>query len=114
RRGRDFRLFLLFIGGIMTYFHPISVFFTLLFIAILTNTIVLWRTFLSWNYFLTKDSLIKGKIKAVIFDFDGTIANTMPFLTELAIKVITENYNISKDKAKSRYIETIGMDFAEV
>ncbi len=111
-RGRDFRLFLLFIGGIMTYFHPISVFFTLLFIAILTNTIVLWRTFLSWNYFLTKDSLIKGKIKAVIFDFDGTIANTMPFLTELAIKVITENYNISKDKAKTRYIETIGMDFA--
>ncbi|GAH91182.1 unnamed protein product, partial [marine sediment metagenome] len=55
---------------------------------------------------------IKGKIKAVIFDFDGTIANTMPFLTELAIKVITENYNISKDKAKTRYIETIGMDFA--
>ena len=111
-RGRDLRLFLLFIGGIMTYFHAISVFFALLIIAILANTIVLWRTFLSWNYFLNKNSLIKGKIKAVIFDFDGTIANTMPFLTELATKLMTENYNISKDEAKRRYVETTGMDFA--
>lgn len=111
-RGRDLRLFLLFIGGIMTFFHPISVLFALIIIAILSNVIVIMRIYLSWNYSLIKDSLIKGKIKAVIFDFDGTIANTMPFLTELAIKVITENYNISKDKAKSRYIETIGMDFA--
>jgi phosphoglycolate phosphatase-like HAD superfamily hydrolase/phosphatidylglycerophosphate synthase len=111
-RGRDIRLFQLFIGGIMTYFHPIFVLFAVLIIAIQTNVIVIWRTFLSWNWFRKKDSLIKDKIKAVIFDFDGTVANTMPFLTELAVKLLAENYNISKDVAQKRYLETTGLNFA--
>ncbi len=51
-------------------------------------------------------------IKSVIFDFDGTIADTMPFLTELAVNLITEKYNLSKEEAKSRYLETTGVDFA--
>ena len=111
-RGRDLRLFLLFIGGIMSYFHPLWVLSALLITAIQTNAIVLRRTFLSWSYYLNKNFLIKGKIKAVIFDFDGTIADTMPFLTGLAIKLMTENYNISKGEAEKRYLETTGMDFA--
>ncbi len=111
-KGRDLRLFLLFIGGILTYFHPIFAFLALLIIAIQTNTIVMWRTFLSWNYFLHKDSLIRNKAKAVIFDFDGTIANTMPFLTELAVKLMTETYDISKNEAEKRYLETTGLAFA--
>ncbi len=53
-RGRDLRLFLLFIGGIMTYFYPIFVLFALFIIAIQTNIIVIWRTLLSWNYFQKK------------------------------------------------------------
>ena len=110
-RGRDLRLFLLFIGGMMTYFHPIFALFALFIIAIQTNTIVAWRTLLSWNYFLKKGALLKSKPKAVIFDFDGTIANTMPFLTELAVELITETYNVSKDEAKRRYLETTGMAF---
>jgi CDP-L-myo-inositol myo-inositolphosphotransferase len=111
-RGRDIRLFQLFIGGIMTYFHPIFVLFAVLIIAIQTNVIVIWRTSLSWNWFRKKNSLIKSKIKAVIFDFDGTVANTMPFLTELAVKLLAENYNISKDVAQKRYLETTGLNFA--
>lgn len=111
-KGRDLRLFLLFIGGILTYFHPVFAFLALFIIAIQTNTIVVWRTFLSWHYFLYKDSLIKNKVKAVIFDFDGTIANTMPFLTELAVKLMTETYDISKNEAEKRYLETTGLAFA--
>lgn len=53
-RGRDLRLFFLFIGGIMTYFYPIFVLFALFIIAIQTNIIVIWRTLLSWNYFQKK------------------------------------------------------------
>lgn len=60
-RGRDLRLFLLFIGGIMTYFHPIFVFFALFIIAIQTNTIVIWRTLLSWNYFQRKTHSLAAK-----------------------------------------------------
>ncbi|MGR3317779.1 MAG: HAD hydrolase-like protein [Candidatus Anammoxibacter sp.] len=110
-KGRDLRLFLLFIGGILTYFHPVFAFLALFIIAIQTNTIVIWRTFLSWYYFLHKDSLIKNKVKAVIFDFDGTIADTMPFLTELAVKLMTEAYDISKPEAEKRYLETTGLAF---
>ena len=51
-------------------------------------------------------------IKAVIFDFDGTIADTMPFLTRIAVKLITEKYGLSKGEAKHRYLETTGVDFA--
>jgi len=112
-RGRDIRLFQLFIGGMLTYFHPIFALFAILMIAIQTNGIVLWRTFLSRNWFRKENSLIKNKIKAVIFDFDGTVANTMPFLTELAVKLITDTYNISIDEAQKRYLGTTGLNFAD-
>ena len=81
-------------------------------IAIHINVLVLWRTFLSWIWFPKRDSLTKNKIRAVIFDFDGTVVNTMPFLIELAAKLMSENYNISQDAAKKRYLETSGMPFA--
>ncbi len=112
-RGRDIRLFLLFIGGVMSYLHPIFVLVAILVIALQTNTIVIYRVILSWNYF-AKESTFRmiSSIKAIIFDFDGTVANTMPFLTELAVKSITENYTISKEEAKRRYLETTGLDFA--
>ncbi|MEE8399709.1 MAG: CDP-alcohol phosphatidyltransferase family protein, partial [Desulfobacterales bacterium] len=71
-RGRDIRLFVLFLGGVMAFLHPISVFVALFLVAAISNAIVLKRVFLSWKYSLRKDSLIKRKIKAVIFDFDGT------------------------------------------
>ena len=111
-RGRDIRLFLLFIGGVMSYLHPIFVLLAILVIALQTNTIVISRVILSRNYF-TKESTFRmiNSIKAIIFDFDGTVANTMPFLTELAVKFITENHTISKEEAKRRYLETTGLDF---
>jgi CDP-L-myo-inositol myo-inositolphosphotransferase len=111
-RGRDIRLFQLFIGGMMTYFHPIFALFAVLIIAVQTNAIVLRRTFLSWNWSGKGEFLIKGKIEAIIFDLDGTVANTMPFLTELAVELMTENYDISRDAAQRRYLENTGMHFA--
>ncbi|NIS61910.1 MAG: HAD hydrolase-like protein [Proteobacteria bacterium] len=111
-RGRDIRLFQLFIGGIMTYFNPIFALIAVLTIAIQTNVIVLWRTFLSWSWFRKEDFLLGHRINAIIFDFDGTVANTMPFLTDLAVSLMTEHHNISEDVARKRYLENIGMDFA--
>ncbi len=57
-KGRDVRLLQLFIGGMMTYFHPIFALLAILIIAIQTNVIVLWRTFLSWSRFRKNNSLI--------------------------------------------------------
>lgn len=49
---------------------------------------------------------------AVIFDFDGTLADTMTFLTELAVGLISKNYNLPEAEAKSKYLATTGIDFA--
>ncbi|MHC1635888.1 MAG: sugar phosphate nucleotidyltransferase [Candidatus Methanospirareceae archaeon] len=51
RGNRDVRLFLLFIGGMFSYFHPASVLIALLIIAIMTNMVVIWRSGLSWRMF---------------------------------------------------------------
>ncbi len=110
-KGRDLRLFVLFLGGVMTLLHPISVFVALLTVAVLTNTIVLRRIAISSTYSRNQNPLVGIRLKAVIFDFDGTIADTMPFLTDLAVQLMTENYEISREVARSRYRETTGMDF---
>jgi CDP-L-myo-inositol myo-inositolphosphotransferase len=110
-KGRDFSLFLLFMGGILAYFHPVSLLLALLILAIRTNTIVIWRLVVSYNLF-GKERFF-ANIKAVIFDFDGTIAYTMPFLTELAINSITEKCDISLEEARRKYIETTGLSFGE-
>jgi len=112
-RGRDLRIFFVFLGCGVAHFYPLSIIITLTLIALLTNTIVIRRIFLSWRYNLTKDSMISHKKKAVIFDFDGTVANTMPFLTKLAVNLISKNYALSKNKALKIYIETTGLSFEE-
>ncbi len=111
-RGRDLRLFLLFVGGVLAWVHPISVFLAILVVAILTNAVVLRRLTISLSHARSRSSPIDVRLKAVIFDLDGTIANTMPFLTDLAVALITENYEISKEVALAKYRQTTGMDFA--
>ena len=110
-RGRDLRLFVLALGGVGTLIHPISVFVAVLAVALLTSGIVLWRVWISWSHFNGRLPLVGSSPKAVIFDFDGTIADTMPFLSDLAVGLLTKNYEISGAEARRRYLETTGMDF---
>lgn len=110
-RGRDLRLFVLAIGGVGTLVHPVSVFVAILAVAVHTTVIVLRRIWISWDYSRRQDPLTGIRLKAVIFDFDGTIADTMPFLSDLAVNLMTESYEISKEEARRRYLETTGMDF---
>ena len=110
-RGRDLRLFVLALGGVGTLIHPMSVFVAVLAVALLTSGIVLWRVWISWSHFNGRLPLGGSSPKAVIFDFDGTIADTMPFLSDLAVGLFTKNYEISGEEALRRYLETTGMDF---
>ena len=111
-RGRDLRLFLLFIGGVLTWVHPLSVLAAMLCVAVMTNAVVLRRIAISRLHARSREPLLDGPPRAIIFDFDGTIADTMPFLTELAVSLITENYDTSREEAHRKYLETTGMDFA--
>ncbi|MCH8066473.1 MAG: NTP transferase domain-containing protein [Chloroflexi bacterium] len=110
-RGRDLRLFILALGGVAALIHPISVFVAVLAVALLTTGIVLWRVWVSWSYFVGRRQLIGANTSAVIFDFDGTIANTMPYLSDLAVGLMTDSYEISNAEARRKYLETTGLDF---
>ncbi len=111
-KGRDLRLFALAIGGVASFIHPVSVFVAIVAVALLTSAIVVRRVWISWNYWRRPNPLMGIQLKAVIFDFDGTIADTMPFLSGLAVNLITENYAISDAQARRRYLETTGLDFS--
>ena len=111
-RGRDWRLFVLSLGGILAWIHPISVFLATGVIAILSNAIVLQRMRISWQHSRCRTPLMGAEPKAVIFDLDGTIADTMPFLTDLAVELISEHYPVPRGVARERYRETTGMNFA--
>ena len=111
-KGRDFRLFLLFIGGVMAFVHPLSVLIALLLVAVISNAIVLLRVLLSQAFNKKKNSLIKRRKKAIIFDFDGTLADTMTFLSDVASNLLVKNYNLSEEEARKKYLESSGLEFA--
>lgn len=49
--------------------------------------------------------------EVVIFDFDGTVADTMPFLVDLATRLVSSRYGIPAADARRAYIETTGLPF---
>lgn len=111
-RGRDIRLFMLFVGGVMASVHPVSIPVSIFGVAVFSNAIVLKRVLLSWKYSSGKDVPINRSIRAVVFDLDGTLADTMTFLTNLAAQLLIDNYGLSEEEARSKYLETTGLDFA--
>jgi len=47
----------------------------------------------------------------VIFDFDGTLADTMRGLERAAVAVIARWYDVPRDEARAKYRDTIGQPF---
>jgi phosphoglycolate phosphatase-like HAD superfamily hydrolase len=47
----------------------------------------------------------------VIFDFDGTIADTMRFLVDLAARLLRTRYGMTDAQARRAYIDTTGLPF---
>jgi CDP-L-myo-inositol myo-inositolphosphotransferase len=111
-RGRDVRLFIFFAGGLMAHFNPVFAFLCLAVTALHTNFVVAWRVRRSWRLEKPQGRSAAGELRAVIFDFDGTLADTMPFLTDLAVRLMRAHYQLTPEEARTRYLETTGLDFA--
>lgn len=111
-RGRDLRLFIFFVGGLAAHFNPVFAFLCLAVTALHTNLVVAWRVGRSWRLEKPQRRLAAGEFKAVIFDFDGTLADTMPFLTDLAVRLMVAHYQLTPAEARTRYLATTGLDFA--
>lgn len=50
---------------------------------------------------------------AAIFDMDGTLIDSMPGLTDLAVDVIYEQWGLNRGIARREYLHTVGMPFSE-
>jgi len=77
-------------------------------VAALSWWIIAVRIIRSWR----ASRLEWADVDVVIVDFDGTIADSMGPLTQLAVKVIHEELGLGVDDARSRYLASTGSDFA--
>lgn len=55
----------------------------------------------------------KIRCKAIIFDFDGTLADSMPFLAKIGVEVMMKYYGVSEDEASERYKSTTGLPYEQ-
>ncbi len=53
----------------------------------------------------------KLKCRAVVFDFDGTLADSMPFLEMIGVQVMMKYYGVEKEDATQRYRSTTGLPY---
>lgn len=50
---------------------------------------------------------------AAIFDMDGTLIDSMPGLTNLAVEVIRQYFHLNAGLARREYLRTVGVPFSE-
>ncbi len=53
------------------------------------------------------------KKKVVVFDFDGTIVDSMDSFADIAADVMPNHYPVSRETARKMYLETSGIPFFE-
>ena len=107
-RGRDLRLLILTAGLAGSAGAAWALPVALGVVAALTWWIIAVRMVRSWH----ASRLEWADVDVVIVDFDGTIADSMGQLTQLAVKVIHEELGLGVDDARSRYLASTGSDFA--
>jgi phosphoglycolate phosphatase-like HAD superfamily hydrolase len=49
--------------------------------------------------------------RVVIFDFDGTLADSMPFLEQIGVQMMMKYYEVDKEDATQRYRSTTGLPY---
>jgi hypothetical protein len=106
-RGRDLRLLVFTAGlaGSAVAAWPLPV--ALGVVAGLSWWIIAVRMVRSWR----ASRLEWADVDVVVVDFDGTIADSMGPLTQLAVKVIHEELGLGVNDARSRYLASTGSDF---
>lgn len=52
-------------------------------------------------------------VRIVVLDFDGTVADTMSYLTGLAAGLLVERYGMTPEEARRAYVDTTGLPFVQ-
>ena len=108
-RGRDLRLLILTLGALGAALHASALLAALAIVALLCAGIVSVRLRASW--WAGGPGAHYLGVRAVAFDFDGTVADSMGTLAELAAELLTRELGMPRDEATNRYLATAGDDF---
>jgi choline kinase/phosphoglycolate phosphatase-like HAD superfamily hydrolase/phosphatidylglycerophosphate synthase len=108
-RGRDLRLLILTLGALGAAVHAGSLLAALAVVAVLCAGIVSVRLRTSW--WAGGPGAHYMGVHAVAFDFDGTVADSMESLAELAAELLWRELGMPRNEAMSRYLATAGDDF---
>nr|MBO2501517.1 HAD family hydrolase [Thermoanaerobacterales bacterium] len=107
--GRDLRLAIVTLGALLAWFHPVWLAVALAAVGVLGCWIVVVRLRASW-WVLGPGRPFEG-VRAVALDFDGTVADSMGFLTDLAVQLLVDELGFEREVALARYRATSGADF---
>jgi phosphoglycolate phosphatase len=55
----------------------------------------------------------KISCKVIIFDFDGTLADSMPFLESIGVEMMMKYFKVTKEEATQRYRSTTGLPYEQ-
>ncbi len=55
--------------------------------------------------------VVKIPCRVVIFDFDGTLADSMPFLQNIGVDIMMKHFGVSKEDATEMYVSTTGLPY---
>jgi len=109
-RGRDLRLLLVTLGALAAAVEPVALLVALAAVALLSAWIVVVRLHRSW-WAAGPGSQYAG-VRVVALDFDGTVADSMGFLTDLAVGLLVDELGFERADAARQYLATAGSEFA--
>jgi phosphoglycolate phosphatase len=67
---------------------------------------------LHWSWWAAGPGSPYVGVRAVALDFDGTVADSMGFLTDLAVGLLVDELGFERAEAARRYLATAGSEFA--
>jgi phosphoglycolate phosphatase len=98
------------LGALAAVVEPVALLVALTVVALLSAWIVVVRLRRSW-WAAGPGSQYAG-VRAVALDFDGTVADSMTFLTDLAVGLLVDELGFDRADAARQYLATAGSTFA--
>jgi phosphoglycolate phosphatase-like HAD superfamily hydrolase len=107
--GRDRRMLIVSVGALVAFIEPAAAAVSLVVVIVFSTWILVTRLF--WSRWLSGRGSAVAGVRAVVLDFDGTIADSMDHLTEVAADLLVESGELTQSDAVARYRATAGADF---
>jgi len=106
-KGRDVRLLAVTVAAAVASWWPPALAVAMGVLAVMTWGIVVERLRRSWLV----EAAPWADVDAVVLDFDGTVADSMEHLADLAVELLGREMGLDPAVARRRYLASSGLDF---